>query len=190
MTFLLRQPSEETVRRFISSVRDLPYSYPEVGGSRGQPPAGYNVDHNRIQLGEGEKTYEGAVAALRTWRQFDLGWVKIVPAGEAIEPGTTVVVQAHTFGFWSLNACKVVYLIEEKEPAKKFGFAYGTLPNHVERGEERFTVEWHTDDSVWYDIYAFSRPQHLLVRFASPVARTLQRRFARDSLAAMVVASR
>jgi uncharacterized protein (UPF0548 family) len=26
-------------------------------------------------------------------------------------------------------------------PVRRFGFAYGTLPDHVESGEERFTVE-------------------------------------------------
>jgi uncharacterized protein (UPF0548 family) len=57
----------------------------------------------------------------------------------------------------------------------------------VERGEERFTVEWHRDDdSVWYDILAFSRPNRMIVKFGSPYARTLQRRFARESLKVML----
>jgi uncharacterized protein (UPF0548 family) len=69
----------------------------------------------------------------------------------------------------------------------RFGFAYGTLPHHVERGEERFCVEWrHADDSVWYDILAFSRPHHPLLIPGYPVARIVQRRFARDSKRAML----
>jgi uncharacterized protein (UPF0548 family) len=32
-----------------------------------------------------------------------------------------------------------VYVIEEGELVKKFGFAYGTLAEHAESGEERFT---------------------------------------------------
>jgi uncharacterized protein (UPF0548 family) len=71
----------------------------------------------------------------------------------------------------------------------RFGFAYGTLPDHVERGEERFTVEWRADDSVWYDIYAFSRPKHPLARLGFPITRMLQKRFVRDSLAIMKAAS-
>jgi uncharacterized protein (UPF0548 family) len=56
----------------------------------------------------------------------------------------------------------------------------------MESGEERFSVEWRRDDdSVWYDILAFSRPRHLLARLAMPLSRSLQRRFARDSLEAM-----
>ena len=72
-------------------------------------------------------------------------------------------------------------------PIGKFGFAYGTLPGHVESGEERFLVEWDRgDDGVWYDILAFSRPNHILTRLGYPVVRRLQKRFGRDSAASML----
>ena len=76
--------------------------------------------------------------------------------------------------------------MDDKGPVQRFGFAYGTLPEHAESGEERFTVEWHeADDAVWYDILAFSRPHQLLARLGKPVARRLQKRFARGSAEAM-----
>ena len=57
----------------------------------------------------------------------------------------------------------------------------------MESGEERFTVEWRDeDDSVWYDLFAFSIPRHPLAKLAPPLSRRLQRRFARDSLHAMI----
>ena len=177
--FMIREPSDEVVASFIASQRDLPFTYAEVGATDTTPPAGYNVDHNRIQLGNGEATYRGAVEALKKWRHFELGWVGIVPHGVRVEVGATVAVKARAFGTWSLSATRVVYTIEE---GRRFGFAYGTLPDHVEKGEERFLVEWLADDTVWYDILAFSRPQHPLVRLSAPLARRLQRQFARDSL--------
>ena len=187
--FLLRKPSEELVRKFISSQQDLSFSYSQVGATKSQPPAGYNVDHNRLNLGEGEDTYRRAVSALRSWQQFELGWVTIVPPRQSLEVRTTVAVQAKVFGFWSLNAARVVYVIDESQSkTARFGFAYGTLPDHVERGEERFTVEWCADDSVWYDIRAFSRPKHPLVRLGFPMTRMLQKRFVRDSLAVLKAA--
>jgi uncharacterized protein (UPF0548 family) len=188
--FLLSQPSADQIQKFISSQRDRPFSYSQVGATQAaDPPVGFNVDQNRRRLGEGAETYQRAVAALKTWKHFDLGWVRIVPPNSRIEAGNTVAVQAKSFGFWSLNACRIVYLIGD-DPALRgrFGFAYGTLPEHVECGEERFTIEWHEDGSVWYDIYAFSRPLHPLVRLSFPLARMLQKRFARDSLAAVVAA--
>ena len=188
--FFLRQPSEEDVRQFITSQQDLPFSYSQVGATQARPPAGYTIDHNRTRLGEGEETYRRAVSALQSWKQFDLGWVTVVPAGKTLEAGTTVAVQAKVFGFWTLNAARIVYLIDERQSqTARFGFAYGTLPDHVECGEERFTVEWDKDDSVWYDIYAFSRPQHPLVKLGFPIARSLQKRFVRESLATMTRAS-
>ena len=184
--FLPRKPSDQTIRQFISSQHDLPFTYREVGATRNEmPPAGYNVDHNRIKLGTGESIYLRAVSAVRNWKQFELGWVTIVPPQTPVEVGSIVAVQAFTFGFWSLSAARIVYVIDELMPVKRYGFAYGTLPNHVECGEERFTIEHREDGSVWYDIYAFSHPQHPLVRLGFPVARKLQKRFVRDSFAIM-----
>jgi uncharacterized protein (UPF0548 family) len=98
--------------------------------------------------------------------------------------------QAHALGLWWLNACCIVYVIDETEPVRSFGFAYGTLAAHVERGEERFSVELHADGAVWYDLRAFSRPRYWPVRLTKPLARCLQRRFVRDSQAAMQQAVR
>ena len=177
--FRITEPSEVDVIDFVEAQRNLPFTYPEVGATNTKPPAGYNLDHNRVQLGAGEQVYETGVKALKGWRHFDLGWVTIVPLGVRIEVGATVAVKARAFGTWSLNASRVVYTIDE---SRRFGFAYGTLPDHVESGEERFLVEWLPDDSVWYDIIAFSRPEHPFVQLSRPLARMLQKRFARDSL--------
>ena len=186
--FLLSKPGAGLVRQFISAQHALPFSYSEVGATKTGAVPGYTIDHNRIKLGQGEETYQRAISAIRSWQQFDLGWVSIVPGNTPVEVGSTVAIQAKTFGFWSLSACRIVYVIDEGEPVRKFGFAYGTLPDHVECGEERFTIEWQqsTDNSVWYDIYAFSRPQHALVKLGRPVARRLQKRFSRDSMVRML----
>ena len=177
--FRITEPNDEDVVEFIASQWSLPFTYAEVGATNATPPASYNVDHNRIQLGRGETSYKIGVEAVKNWRHFDLGWVTIVPRGVPIEAGATVAVKAKSFGMWSLNASRVVYTINEE---RRFGFAYGTLPDHVECGEERFLIEWLADDSVWYDILAFSRPKHPLVKLSAPLARLLQKQFARDSL--------
>ncbi len=69
----------------------------------------------------------------------------------------------------------------------RYGFAYGTLPDHAETGEERFLVEWdRMSGEVWYDILAFSRPHVVLTRLGYPYMRRIQRRFGRESAAAML----
>ena len=181
--FKINEPSERDVAKFIESQRNLNFTYREAGATNTTPPAGYTVDHNRLELGFGEDVYRRAIDALKNWKQFDLGWVTIVPRGVPLEVGATVAIKARAFGTWSLSASRVVYLIEEP---RRFGFAYGTLPDHVECGEERFLIEWLPDDSVWYDILAFSKPRHPLVRMSAPLARMLQKRFARESLASVL----
>lgn len=181
--FLLREPSRENIERFLSSQKDLPFSYEEVGASReGVAPKGYVVDRYRVRLGEGPEVYERAKEALRGWRQFDLGWVRLLPPGAPIEVGATVGVLARHYGFWSLNTARIVYLVEGSGTVERFGFGYGALSGHAERGEERFSVEWSREDNtVQYDVLAFSRPKHPLAWLGYPFARMLQKRFARDS---------
>jgi hypothetical protein len=53
-------------------------------------------------------------------------------------------------------------------------------------GRSALASEWHSDDTVWYDLLAFSRPGHWLIWLGYPCIRRLQRRFALASLAAMV----
>jgi uncharacterized protein (UPF0548 family) len=104
-----------------------------------------------------------------------------------IAEGANVAILIRHFGFWSLNAARIVYVINQSGGSiSRFGFAYGTLIDHAESGEERFSVEWHSDDdSVWYDLFAFSRPRATSAKLAYPFARWLQRRFGEDSKAAM-----
>ncbi len=186
----LRKPSTETIRAFLASQSALALSYPVVGATKATsvPPAGYVVDHTRIRLGEGEIVFATAKAALTRWEQFRLGWVEAWSPEDSIKVGAPVAVAGRSLGVWWLNACRVVYVVDE--PAK-FGFAYGTLPGHVEMGEERFLLEWdQVDGGVWFDIVAFSRPRHVLARLGRPWVRRLQKRFGRESAAAMVRATR
>ena len=185
----LRKPSAESIRPFLTAQAKLPFTYSAVGATAGTPPAGYVVDHTRIMLGEGEAVFHLAIAALRRWEQFRLGWVEAWSPETPIQSGAVVAVMGRAIGLWWLNACRIVYVVNDQGPVKRFGFAYGTLPEHVESGEERFTVEWHdADNGVWYDILAFSRPHHVLARLGYPYVRILQKRFARDSTAAMLKA--
>ena len=142
---------------FLAAQTHREFSYEQVGASRIAAPAGYIVDHNRVRLGVGRAAFERARDAVRQWKMFDIPWLELCWPNVSIETGATVAVAVHHLGFWSLNACRIVYTIEESGPIEKFGFAYGTLPDHSEMGEERFSVEFHVDDqTVWYDVYAFS----------------------------------
>jgi uncharacterized protein (UPF0548 family) len=188
--WFLKRPSGDCVAAFLAAQQNAKLSYVEVRASADGSPAGYNLDHNRVLVGRGERDFAAGCTALRAWRMFPKPWTAIAPASAPIREGQVVAMQAHALGVWWLNACRIVYVIEESAPVRRFGFAYGTLEAHVEQGEERFSVELQADGAVWYDLRAFSRPRFWPVRFAKPLARRLQRQFVRDSQRSMQEAVR
>lgn len=183
--FLLRKPSTLQISAFITAQQKSSFSYTPLEITRNGATSGYTVDHNRVRLGSGAQCFDAAIAAIRQWKMFDLGWVNLFPDETPIEAGATVAVVIRHLGFWSMNACRIVYVVEDHGRLERYGFAYGTLTEHAERGEESFVVEWNQeDDTVWYDLLAFSKPGPL-ARLGYPFARHLQKRFARDSKEAM-----
>jgi uncharacterized protein (UPF0548 family) len=139
-------------------------------------------------LGHGLDRYKAARAAIDDWKMFDLDWIEMFPTRPSVQIGTAVAVVVRHLEFWSVNISRIVYVVNEET---RYGFAYGTSPCHSEAGEERFLVEYdRATDEVWYDLYAFSRPKHPLARIGYPISRHLQKRFARESLAAMKRAAR
>jgi uncharacterized protein (UPF0548 family) len=181
--FLLRKPSAQTISSFLATQANLGLTYSAVGATATAPPIGFVVDHTRMLLGRSPETFAAAKAALQRWDQFRLGWLEACPATTPIKEGAAIAILARSLGVWWLNACRIVYVVDE---ADRFGFAYGTLPDHMGTGEERFLIEREASDgSVWYDILAFSRPRHLLARLGYPWLRRVQKRFGRESAAAM-----
>lgn len=163
-----------------------PLSYPYRGCTKSaDPPPGFDGDHYRVAVGVGPEAFAAAIQALRRWVQFPAGWMIVDPPDAPIREGTVVGVAARVYGVWWVNACRVVEVIDEPT---RFGFAYGTLPGHVEMGEERFLIEQTADGAVWYSILAHSRPRFWLTRLMYPLARRAQRRFARHSMAAVKAA--
>jgi len=192
---LLRRPSADFVRSHLAAQAKLEHSYPEHGATRaandGRPdvPGHYAIDHHRVQLGHGRPTFERARAALRRWEMFALPWVELCWPDAPIEVGSSVGILAGG-RVWSLNACRIVYTLDESGETCRYGFGYGTLPDHVEIGEERFLVEYHArDDSVWYDLLAFSRPGQWMAKLAHRYTRSVQHAFARGSMRAMLEGS-
>ena len=184
--FLFSKPSRSEIDQFLSRTASDTFSYSQLGATKdAEPPPDYaDNDHNRILIGQGNADWELAKQAVREWKMFDLGWASICWPDTPIEEGRNVAMMASHLGIWSLNACRIVYTFDEPH---RFGFAYGTLNNHVECGEERFSVERDPKTGeVWYDLYSFSRPRHPLARLGYPYARYLQKYFVEGSKLAMV----
>ena len=183
--FFIRRPSRAVIDRVLRESRDLPISYAPVGLVRGEstPPL---LFEETAAIGHGAADFDRARDALRGWKQFDLGWVETFPPRAPLTVGTVVVVLIRHLGFWSLNGCRVVYTVGGDDAARRFGFAYGTLTNHAESGEELFEVflDERTGDAM-FTIRATSWAQSVLAWLGHPIVRGLQARFRRESVAAM-----
>ena len=177
LTFSL--PSFSVSETSYALQAQAPYSYPHVGATQsGIVLPGFDHDRLRLVIGHSAADFQQAKEAIRQWQMFPRPWTRILPQAAPITPGSTVLMFARVSGLWWRNACRVVYAIDEPG---RFGFAYGTLPGHVECGEELFWVGMEADGSVWYEIRAFSRPRHWLARLGYPLVRYLQGKFRRDS---------
>ncbi len=181
-----RRPSGPSIREFLVRQARLPPTYAMAGTLADEPPPGYRAIRERVRLGRGASAFDAARSALLGWEQFPPGWVELCFPDVPIEPGRVVAVLSRALGAWWLNACRIVSVVDEEGPGACFGFAYATLPGHVAAGEERFLVEWDpTDDSVWYDLSSFSRPNGWLARLGDRYLHRTQARFAGESVQAM-----
>lgn len=194
----ITSPAADDVRAWLHAQPDAPPPYPAAGSTRDAPtdgsrppgvPAGWNVDHRRVRLGEGEAVYDAARAALMAYVPLDIGWVWPVTTTPHPEPDARGAMLVRAFGLTWVNAWRIVYVDDDlalPDGTRRTAFAYGTLEAHAERGEERFMVELRPDGSVWYDVLAFSRPHHWLARLGGPVTRWVQKRFGPASVGRML----
>ncbi len=184
--FFLRKPGTVALWRILEEEKDRPLTYAPVGGTRGEElPGGFPHHRHLIRLGAGRRVHEKAVSALMSWRMYDLDWTTLCWPHRLPEENQTVGVLVRHSLLWSFNPCRVVYVLDESAPVRRFGFAIGTLPGHSETGEERFTVEMREDGSVWYRIVSFARAHHPVAGLAPWAVRHYQRRFGHESLRAI-----
>lgn len=183
--FSIRRPSDRELAEFLDQSRRLALSYDPIGIAKESPP-GYNSDLASAVVGQGRAAFARAKIALANWQHYEMRWAELWPGGASIEVGTNVAVLVRHLGFWSLNGCRVVYSIGDRENETNFGFAYGTLTNHAEMGEEIFEVVLEPEsERVIYRIRAVSRPRAALAWLGYPITRVFQERFRRDSIEAL-----
>lgn len=188
----LRKPTDTEVAALIARERGAAFTYAEVGATADEPmPVGYAHDVYGTVLGRGEACFERAAAALARFANYPRAFTRIHADGNATpHAGLVFVAEIAHLGFHSQNGCRVITVVDELGPIRRYGFAFGTLPSHEERGEERFVVSFdRVSDEVRYDVRAFSKPRGALARLGAPIARALQRRFQRETCEAMRAAS-
>jgi len=176
----LRRLGVAQLDALLAEARLASPTYAPLGASRDErPPHGYH--HVRVTQRIGDAAaFERAKTGLRTWVAHEGAGVRIYPH-EPLEPGATVIVVTSVAVTRIAAPCRVVAVFEEPD---SFGFAYGTLPGHPERGEESFIVE-RRDDATYFCVSAFSRALDPLARLSGPVGRAVQRSVTRRYVSAL-----
>ena len=148
-------------------------TYPEVGATKdSELPPGYRHDLYSTALGQGDEFFERAKAGLRGWRAHRYAGASLTPDLPPLEVGTNLVLTLRLGPASVLAPCRIVYVADDDD---HFGFAYGTLAGHPERGEEAFHIHRRAE-TVSFEIVAFSRPVDPLARLGGIVARSIQLR--------------
>lgn len=173
--FRLRPPGPAEAAELVASLAAQACTYPEVGATAGDLPAGYHHLDRSLAIGDGDEAFARAVDGLRAWQAHRGAGLTVHPERAPLEAGTDVLSVARAGPLVALAGCRIVHVIDE--PAR-FGFAYGTLPLHPEVGEEAFLLERSAGGQVTFRVRAFSRPGHLLARLGGPVATLVQRQTA------------
>jgi uncharacterized protein (UPF0548 family) len=150
-------PQSKTLAAFLGREKLLDITYENRGASaKTEKVPGFDNDFQRVHIGQGAAAF--------------------------VQAGETVAMYAKAFGIWWRNSCRIIYIVNEPG---RFGFAYGTLPGHIECGEELFQVEQDENGQVWYTLRAFSKPKRWYAKIAYPLMRMFQARFRKDSAQAM-----
>jgi uncharacterized protein (UPF0548 family) len=179
----VRPSSAKAIERVLSDARVAHPTYEPIGATvAGVHPDGFHRVRLGIDVGQGSGVFERAVLGLKTWKEQDVPFTTVHPAGVPVEEGETILI---TIGLGVIAVavpCRIVAVVDE---ADRWGFAYGTLPGHLEQGEECFMLTHGPDGTVHFEIWSFSRPADTLMKVLGPLGRFGQRTVVRSYLRAL-----
>ncbi len=176
----LRRLGPTQLETLLVKARLASPNYSEVGASRdAELPSGFHHVRMSERVGDAA-SFDVAVEGLRTWVAHEGAGLRVHPY-EPLSPGATVLLVTTVGPMQIVAPCRIVAVF--KEPYS-FGFSYGTLPGHPERGEESFTLNLR-NGATFFTITAFSKPVDRLARLAGPIGRAVQRSVTRRYVKAL-----
>jgi len=180
MSIAFSRPTDAELDRLLSEASTRELTYPDVGWTRNaRLPTGYGHYRRSVAIGSGDSAFQRGKEALLSWQAHRHVGASLTPPAPVLQEGTVLIATLRLGLVFVTTPCRIVYVTDEKD---SFGFAYGTLPGHPERGEEAFHVRRRANGEIRFDIAAFSRPADLLVRLGSPVAVLVQHRVTKGYL--------
>ncbi|MHB1139053.1 MAG: DUF1990 family protein [Microthrixaceae bacterium] len=164
------RPSTERLDAMLLTAATSELTYDHIGSTLDDPPGATIHSQERV-LGSGQTCFDHAVAGLRVWACHGGLGARVHPADAALTVGANALVVLPAGPFAIVVPDRVVAVVDEP---RRFGFAYGTLDGHQERGEESFVVEYRDDDTVVATIAVEAEAATLASRVAAPLVRRFQ----------------
>lgn len=158
-------------------------TYTEIGATAGELPPGYR--HVRVErvVGHGRDAFERAADDLLAGEVQRRAGAVVRMSDVPLREGTRIRMRVRLGPLIFNVPCLVVWV---ERTAVSCGFAYGTLPGHPERGEERFRLQLTPTGDVTFAIVAFSAPARWYTRLGGPAVRLVQTRMTRRYLNALL----
>ncbi|XP_062217102.1 UPF0548 protein At2g17695-like isoform X2 [Phragmites australis] len=141
---------------------------------------GFFVNRSRVLIGSGSDTFLHAKSALLSWGHLALGWATVQP-DTPVKVGTRFCICYKELIPWVMLPLQIAYVKDGNAKGGMFAFGSGTLQGHLLAGEERFSVQLDEEDRVWYEVFSFSKPAHILSALCYPYVQLRQKHFARQS---------
>lgn len=144
----------------------------------GLTSGGFHVLHHSATIGHGQLDHDRAVMNLMSGRAHRLAGAPLHRlqsplSGESLLHAGDLVTVTPGRGLLTPLESPCLVLVADSTQ-----MIYGTLPGHVECGEERFAVTLGTDGTVTATVTAFSRPGRWFTAVAGPVGRCIQSKMA------------
>jgi uncharacterized protein (UPF0548 family) len=163
-------------------------TYAEAGATRTAAlPPGYHHVRRHVEIGRGRAAFAAVAGSLATFGVQRGAGLRVRTDAERAAVGVRVAVGIGVGPLRIWAPSEVVWTVATDD---EYGWAYGTLPGHPERGEEAWLVSIDADERVWCDIRAFSRPARWFARLGGPATRSLQRHVTDRYVRAMAAAAR
>jgi uncharacterized protein (UPF0548 family) len=166
----LGRRSEGDLERALDGARRAELTYHHVGSTL-QRRAVPGVPDRSVAR-EVPGTLAAAEAALRAFAPHRGIRARVVPPDAAVEVRRSLIV---VVPFGPVEMCVPTRIVAVVDEPSRFGFAYGTLPGHIEAGEELFVAEALDADRLRLTIRIHAKPESALARLGGPITPLLQR---------------
>jgi uncharacterized protein (UPF0548 family) len=169
--FRVGRVSSSDLGEIARNAQPLRPTYEDIGATlRGLLPAGFRHERREVVLPDRADAFDRGAEGLRQWAPQLAAGLTVEPRRPPVE-GSTVALAAPIGPLTAVAVCRIVAVVDEPD---RYGFAYGTLPGHPERGEEAFLVQ-RNGGRTTFGITAFSKSAEALARLGGPITRRIQR---------------